>query len=83
MCERSAVIDLSHSLLPTPLSPSSFPPSLSLSRQSALELERMTEQRRQEEEAWYSQQQMLMDAEEQRRKMIEAEDKKLTDQRTR
>ena len=52
-------------------------------RQSALELERMMEQRKQEEGAWYRQQQLLMDAEDQRRKMIEVEDKKLTDQRAR
>ena len=52
-------------------------------RQSALELERMTEQRKQEEEAWYRQQRLLMEAEDQRRKMLEAEEKKLTDQRAR
>ena len=52
-------------------------------RQSALELERLTEQRKQEEEAWYRQQKLLMDAEEQRRKMLEVEEKKLTDQRAR
>ena len=52
-------------------------------RQSALELERMTEQRKQEEEAWYRQQKLLMEAEDQRRKMLEVEEKKLTDQRAR
>ena len=52
-------------------------------RQSALELERLTEQRRQEEEAWYRQQKLLMEAEDQRRKMIDMEEKKLTDQRAR
>ena len=43
----------------------------------------MIEQRKQEEGAWYRQQEQLMDAEDQRRKMIEVEDKKLSDQRTR
>ena len=57
--------------------------SLSSFRQSALELERMTEQRRHEEEAWYRQQQLLMEAEEQRRRVLEGEEKKLTDQRAR
>ena len=52
-------------------------------RQSALEVERMTEQRQEEEAAWYRQQQLLLQAEEQRRKMMELEDKILTDQRTR
>ena len=52
-------------------------------RQSALELERLTEQRKQEEEAWYRQQKLLMEAEDQRRKMLEVEEKKLTDQRAR
>ena len=52
-------------------------------RQSALELERLTEQRKQEEEAWYRQQKLLMEAEDQRRKMVEVEEKKLTDQRAR
>ncbi len=52
-------------------------------RQSALELERLTEQRRLEEEAWTRQQALLMDAEEQRRKMIQVEDMRLTDQRAR
>lgn len=54
-----------------------------INRQSALELERMTEQRKQEEEAWYRQQKLLMEAEDQRRKMLEVEEKKLTDQRAR
>ena len=80
------------SLLPplpplTPPFPSSPPlpplPSLSSLRQSALELERMTEQRKHEEEAWYRQQQLLMEAEEQRRRVLEGEEKKLTDQRAR
>lgn len=57
--------------------------SLSSFRQSALELERMTEQRRHEEEAWYRQQQLLMEAEEQRRRVLKGEEKKLTDQRAR
>ena len=52
-------------------------------RQSALELDRMLERRKQEEGAWYRQQEQLLDAEDQRRKMIEAEDKKLSDQRAR
>ncbi len=52
-------------------------------RQSALELERLTEQRRLEEEAWTRQQALLVDAEEQRRKMIQVEDTRLTDQRAR
>ena len=61
----------SHVILPPPL------------RQSALELERMTEQRCHEEEAWYRQQQLLMEAEEQRRRLMEGEEKKLSDQRAR
>lgn len=52
-------------------------------RQSALEVERMMEQRRQEEEAWYRQQQQLLEAEQQRHKIMEQEERKLTDQRTR
>ena len=52
-------------------------------RQSALELERMTEQRRHEEEAWYRQQQLLVDAEQQRREMISLEEQKLLEQRKR
>lgn len=43
----------------------------------------MTEQRKHEEEAWYRQQQLLMEAEEQRRRVLEGEERKLTDQRAR
>ena len=43
----------------------------------------MIDKRKQEEEAWYSQQQQLMNAEEQRRKIMQIEEKKLTDQRAR
>ena len=52
-------------------------------RQSALELERLTEQRRHEEEAWHRQQELLQEAERQRRKMMEREEQKLMDQRAR
>lgn len=52
-------------------------------RQSALELERLTEQRKQEEAAWYRQQELLLDAEAQRRQVIELEEQKLRDQRER
>jgi len=54
-----------------------------VSRQGALELERMLEQRKEEEEAWHRQQRLLLEAEEQRRAMMEVEETKLTDQRTR
>lgn len=52
-------------------------------RQSAMELERLTEKRRNEEEAWYRQQELLLEAEGQRRKLLELEEQKLTDQRAR
>ena len=52
-------------------------------RQSALELERLTEKRRSEEEAWHRQQELLLEAEGQRRKLLELEEQKLSDQRAR
>ena len=52
-------------------------------RQSALQLERLTEQRRQEEEAWHRQQEQLLEAESQRRRLIALEEDKLADQRSR
>ncbi|KAL5467429.1 hypothetical protein EMCRGX_G031650 [Ephydatia muelleri] len=52
-------------------------------RQSALELERLTEKRRHEEEAWHRQQELLLEAEGQRRKLLELEEQKLSDQRAR
>ena len=61
----------------------SNPVSSPLRRQSAWELERMTEQRRHEEEAWYRQQHLLLEAEDQRRRMMEVEERKLSDQRAR
>ncbi len=46
-------------------------------------MERLLERRRQEEEAWHRQQVLLLEAEEQRRKMVELEEKRLSDQRAR
>ena len=46
-------------------------------------MEHMAEQRKHEEEAWYRLQEMLQEAEQQRRQIIELEEKKLKDQRTR
>ena len=52
-------------------------------RQQTLELERLVEQRKYEEESWQRQQDLLLAAEEERKGMIELEDQKLSDQRSR